>query len=124
MCIRDRAMRGGMLAAARSRSGEGRLLGSLHRMYELGDPPDYEPDPESSVTRRAEREGRDPLDLAYDLLLGDGGRAFLYLPFLNYLDGNLDAAGEMLAHPHTVVGLADDGVGMGEHLPGLSLIHI
>ena len=111
--MREPGMRGRILAAARSRSGEARLLGSLHRMYELGDPPDYEPDPESSVTRRAERDGRDPLDLAYDLLLADGGRAFLYLPFLNYLDGNLDAAGEMLAHPHTVVGLADGGAHVG-----------
>ena len=111
--MREPAMRERTLAAARSRGGEGRLLGSLHRMYELGDPPDYEPDPESSVTRRAERDGRDPLDLAYDLLLADGGRAFLYLPFLNYLDGNLDAAGEMLAHPHTVVGLADGGAHVG-----------
>ena len=32
--------------------------------------------------------------------------SFLYLPFLNYADGNLDAVGEMLAHPNTVVGLA------------------
>jgi N-acyl-D-aspartate/D-glutamate deacylase len=102
-----------VLAAARSRDGEGRLLQALHRMYPLGDPPDYEPDPESSVSRRAERDGRDPLDLAYDLLLADAGRAFLYLPFLNYLDGNLDAAGEMLAHPHTVVGLADGGAHVG-----------
>ncbi|MGH8985007.1 MAG: amidohydrolase family protein, partial [Acidimicrobiia bacterium] len=102
-----------VLAAARSRQGEGRLLHALHRMYELGDPPHYEPDPESSISRRAEREGRDPLDLAYDLLLADGGRAFLYLPFLNYLDGNLDAAGEMLAHPHTVVGLGDGGAHVG-----------
>ena len=31
--------------------------------------------------------------------LADGGRAFLYLPFLNYADGNLDAVGEMLAPP-------------------------
>jgi N-acyl-D-aspartate/D-glutamate deacylase len=35
------------------------------------------------------------------------------VPILNYADGNLDAAGEMLAHPHTVVGLADGGAHVG-----------
>ncbi|HEX6569624.1 MAG TPA: amidohydrolase family protein, partial [Acidimicrobiales bacterium] len=99
--------------ADRARKLGGRLIQALDRMHELGDPPDYEPDPATSVARRAERAGVDPLDLAYDLLLGDGGRAFLYLPMLNYADGNLDAAGEMLAHPHTVVGLADGGAHVG-----------
>jgi N-acyl-D-aspartate/D-glutamate deacylase len=32
---------------------------------------------------------------------------------LNYDDGNLDAAGEMLAHEHTVVGLGDGGAHVG-----------
>jgi N-acyl-D-aspartate/D-glutamate deacylase len=91
----------------------GRLLQNTEVMYELGDPPNYEPDPSDSIARRAEREGRDPLELVYDLLLGDGGRAFLYVPLLNYTAGNLDAAGEMLAHDHTVVGLADGGAHLG-----------
>ncbi|MFP3907949.1 MAG: amidohydrolase family protein, partial [Acidimicrobiales bacterium] len=34
-------------------------------------------------------------------------------PFLNYAEGNLDAVGEMLAHPHTVPGLADGGAHVG-----------
>ncbi|HLM65120.1 MAG TPA: amidohydrolase family protein [Acidimicrobiales bacterium] len=116
----DPAFRDRVLAAehaaeeAQSRRGHaGRLIRGLDRMYELGDPPDYEPDPATSIARRAEREGLDPLELAYDLLLADGGRAFLYVPILNYADGNLDAAGEMLAHPHTVVGLADGGAHVG-----------
>jgi N-acyl-D-aspartate/D-glutamate deacylase len=109
--VRDR-----LLDAARAQRAArpgGGLLQGLDRMYELGDPPDYEPDPDASVARRAERQGRDPLELAYDLLVGDGGRSFLYLPLLNYPDGNLDATGEMLAHPHTVVGLADGGAHVG-----------
>ena len=48
-----------------------------------------------------------------DLLLGAGGTALLYLPILNYADGNLDAVGEMLAHPHTVPGLGDGGAHVG-----------
>ncbi len=82
--------------AARAERLGGRLISSLHRMYELGDPPDYEPDPATSIARRAQQAGVEPFALAYDLLLADGGHAFLYLPMLNYADGNLDAAGEML----------------------------
>jgi len=92
---------------------EGRLLQSFANIFELGDPPDYEPTAASSLAARAERERRAPLDLAYDLLLADGGRGFLYLPLLNYRDGNLDPAGEMLAHPNTVVGLGDGGAHVG-----------
>ena len=46
-------------------------------------------------------------------MLRNGGRSFLYIPFLNYVDGNLDAVGEMLAHPNTVIGLADGGAHLG-----------
>ena len=91
----------------------GMLIRAFHRMYELGDPPDYEPDRSTSIAARAEREGRDAVDLAYDIMVGSGGRAFLYLPSLNYADGNLDAVGEMLAHEHTVVGLGDGGAHVG-----------
>ena len=35
------------------------------------------------------------------------------MPILNYADGNLDAVGEMLAHPHTVPGLSDGGAHVG-----------
>ena len=79
----------------------------------LGDPPDYEPQTPASISERARREGRDPLNLAYDLLLADEGRGMLYRPVLNYEDGNLDAAGAMLADDHTVVGLGDGGAHVG-----------
>ena len=91
----------------------GRLLEGFGSMYELGDPPDYEPDPATSIAARAERSGVDPLELAYDHLVADGGRAFFYVPLLNYADGNLDATVEMLAHPHTVPGLGDGGAHLG-----------
>jgi N-acyl-D-aspartate/D-glutamate deacylase len=113
----DPSFRDRLVAAARARRDEGgrggRLLEGFADMYELGDPPDYEPDPATSVAARAERDGVDPIDLAYDLVTADGGRAFLYVPLFNYADGNLDAAGEMLAHPHTVPGLGDGGAHLG-----------
>jgi N-acyl-D-aspartate/D-glutamate deacylase len=95
------------------RSGAGRVLLGFDDMYELGDPPNYEPRHTDSVAERARREGRTPFDLAYDLLLTDGGRGMLYRPVLNYEDGNLDAAGEMLADDHSVVGLGDGGAHVG-----------
>ena len=94
-------------------SRAGRVLQGFDEMFELGDPPDYEPDASLSVAQRARREGRAPLDLAYDLLLADAGRGMLYRPILNYEDGSLDAAGEMLADDHTVVGLGDGGAHVG-----------
>ena len=113
----DHAFRRRVLdAGASPRDGSkigGSLLHAFHRMFELGDTPDYEPDRESSIAARAAREGRDPLDLAYDVLLRDGGKGFLYLPSLNYADGNLDAVGEMLADPNSVVGLGDGGAHVG-----------
>jgi N-acyl-D-aspartate/D-glutamate deacylase len=87
--------------------------GSLSKVFALGDPPDYEPGPDDSVAARASRSGVDPVSLYVDLLLADEGRALLYTPFLNYADGNLDAAAELIAHPRTVAGLGDGGAHVG-----------
>jgi N-acyl-D-aspartate/D-glutamate deacylase len=83
------------------------------RVYPLGDPPDYEPDPSGSVAAEAARAGTTPETVAYDHLLADGGRGFLYVPFLNYADGNLDAVRSMLEDEHSVVGLGDGGAHVG-----------
>jgi N-acyl-D-aspartate/D-glutamate deacylase len=101
------------LLAANAGDRGARVLQAFDHMFELGDPPDYEPARDTNIVARAAREGRDPLDLACELLARDQGRTFLYVPFLNYRDGNLDAVGEMLAHPHTVIGLADGGAHVG-----------
>jgi N-acyl-D-aspartate/D-glutamate deacylase len=85
----------------------------LERIFELGDPPQYEPTADDSLAARAQRAGVDVHALYVDLLLADEGRALLYLPFLNYFDGNLDAAAEMMAHPRTVPGLSDGGAHVG-----------
>ena len=69
------------------------------KAFPLGDPPNYEPDPSTSIAARAAREGRDVYDLYYDLLMEDNGHALVMRPLLNYTDSNLDAVREMLLHP-------------------------
>jgi N-acyl-D-aspartate/D-glutamate deacylase len=83
------------------------------RLFPLGEVPDYEPAAETSVAHRAAAQGVEPAALLLDLLAEDDGRAFLYTPFSNYADGNLDACGEMLAHPDTIFGLGDGGAHVG-----------
>ncbi|MGJ5049886.1 N-acyl-D-amino-acid deacylase family protein [Bradyrhizobium oligotrophicum] len=83
------------------------------KMYLLGDPPDYEQPPERSLGAQARARGCRPEELAYDAMLTDGGRGMLYVPFLNYADGNLDATYEMLRDPRSVPGLSDGGAHCG-----------
>jgi N-acyl-D-aspartate/D-glutamate deacylase len=83
------------------------------KMYLLGDPPDYEQPLENALGAQARRQGRQPEELAYDAMLSDQGRGMLYVPFLNYIDGNLDAVREMLCDPHSVPGLSDGGAHCG-----------
>ncbi|MGJ5176176.1 N-acyl-D-amino-acid deacylase family protein [Bradyrhizobium oligotrophicum] len=83
------------------------------KMYLLGDPPDYEQPPEQALGAQARARGCRPEELAYDAMLSDQGRGMLYVPFLNYADGNLDATYEMLRDPRSVPGLSDGGAHCG-----------
>ncbi|SPP99306.1 MULTISPECIES: N-acyl-D-amino-acid deacylase family protein [Bradyrhizobium] len=83
------------------------------KMFLLGDPPDYEQPPENALGPQARKQGRQPEELAYDAMLSDEGRGMLYVPFLNYSDGNLDATREMLLDPQSVPGLSDGGAHCG-----------
>jgi N-acyl-D-aspartate/D-glutamate deacylase len=90
-----------------------KLINKFHLMYVLGDPPQYEPDPADSVAATAERSGVEAAELAYDLLLRNGGRDFLYMPILNFADGNLDVVRDQLLHEAAVPGLSDGGAHVG-----------
>jgi N-acyl-D-aspartate/D-glutamate deacylase len=83
-------------------------------MYPLdAERPDYEPDAEDTVAARAARSGASPEMVALDHMLSGDGRGMLYVPFLNYAEGSLDAVHEMIVHPDTVPGLSDGGAHVG-----------
>lgn len=90
-----------------------RLIQQFDLMFPFGDPPDYEPDPSTSIAAEAARRGVDAAELAYDVITETDGKGFLYLPFLNWANGNLDAVGEQLAHPASIPGLSDGGAHVG-----------
>jgi len=79
------------------------------RTYILGDPPNYEPEPENSIAELAKRQGRNPREIAYEIMLEEEGTRFLMYCFLGYADGDLSAIQEMLVHPQTVIGGSDGG---------------
>jgi N-acyl-D-aspartate/D-glutamate deacylase len=107
-------MRAEILAAQTAEKDRSRLGGNLiHKfalMYELTDPPNYEPPASASIAARAAASGVAPVELAYDLVAGG---AMLYLTSANYVDGDLGAVHEMLTHPRTVPGLSDGGAHVG-----------
>jgi N-acyl-D-aspartate/D-glutamate deacylase len=103
------------------------LRSNLHKLFPLGDPPDYEPPAERSITALAESQSRRTDEVLYDLMLQRDGRELLYLPVLDYSHCNLDAVREMLVHPATVLGLGDGGAHCGvlcdASLPTFMLTH-
>ena len=109
--LRDPLLRARLLVEIEALQGDsmGLRLTAFDRIFPFGDPPDYEPAASSSLAAQAVSRGVSAAELAYDLLLEDEGRAFLFAPFANYADYNLDACREMLDDPNTVVGLGDGG---------------
>jgi N-acyl-D-aspartate/D-glutamate deacylase len=84
-------------------------VNTWEKIFPLGDRPDYEPAPESSIAAQAARQGRSPDEVAYDLLMQRGGRNILYRPIINYAAGDLEAVKTMMTDRHTIMGLGDGG---------------
>jgi len=89
------------------------ILFGFQMMFPLGDPPEYEPAPEKSVAAIAERTGKSPQEVAYDTMMENGGRGFVYLPLLGYARGDLEPIREMMLHPQSVFSLSDGGAHCG-----------
>ena len=128
--LQDPAVRARIIEASTGRPLAGLeafMAANLDKLFPLGDPPDYEPDPSTSIAAVAASEGRAPLEVAYDMMLRNDGTELLYLPMLGYVNGSLDDIGEMLRHPATVLGLGDGGAHCGvlcdASLPTFMLTH-
>ena len=81
--------------------------------FVLGDRPNYEPANEDSLAALAARANVTPMELLYDEIVRGDGTALIYVPVLNYANGNLDHVEEMLRHPWCVPGLSDGGAHVG-----------
>jgi N-acyl-D-aspartate/D-glutamate deacylase len=89
------------------------LMTRFGQIFPMGEPPDYEPAPSTSIAAVAEREGRDPREVALDWLLERDGKALLFAPLVSYGDYNHEAIREMITHPASVLGLSDGGAHCG-----------
>ena len=83
------------------------------RIFPLGDPPEYEPLPETSIAFQSNKLGVTPEELAYDMLMESNATAILYRPLSNYAYGNLDSVFDMMQDPHSLIGLGDGGAHVG-----------
>ena len=113
--LREPAVRAAILSErAPKREGIEAYIGlGLNRIFRLGEPPDYEPAPDQTVAAIAERDGRDPWDLFYDLLLENDGHELLLRPLLGYTNYTQDPIREMVLHPTSALGLGDGGAHVG-----------
>lgn len=81
---------------------EGMFSNPWSHSYVLGDPPNYSPPPEARISAIAERQGRNPREVGYDLMMENNGEGILVFTIAGYANGNLDAIGSMVSHPRTV----------------------
>jgi len=113
--MREPGVRAALLAehGQRTKGMSGIVAQSFHKMFPLGEPPEYEPRPEDSIEARAAAAGVSPVEMAYDLLLERDGRELMLFPLANFTDGDLEVIREMNLSEYTVPGLSDGGAHCG-----------
>ncbi|KCZ55800.1 amidohydrolase [Hyphomonas beringensis] len=89
------------------------MLRSFGKMFQLDETVNYEPTQDRTLEAIAAQRSISPEEAALDLMLEREGRGMLYLPFLNYADGNLEPSREMMLSPATLPGLSDGGAHVG-----------
>lgn len=86
---------------------------SYAQMFRFGNPPNYLPKREDSIEAMAARSNRTAPEIAYDILIEDGGRNFIYMPLVNYYNFDMSTCEAMLANRNTIMGLGDGGAHVG-----------
>jgi N-acyl-D-amino-acid deacylase len=81
--------------------------------FEMDDTFNYEPAQAESIMARAQATGISCAEYAYDLLMKDDGKGFIYLPILNYADGNLNFLESLQTSDDCVNSLSDGGAHCG-----------
>ena len=89
------------------------IVNAYGKMFKLGEPANYEPDPDDSFESIGKRSTKSPQAIAYEVMLEKEGRALIYHPLFNYLPGDLSLVEKMLKHPFTIAGLGDAGAHCG-----------
>ena len=89
------------------------VAGGWPVQFEMDDAFNYEPKMDESIMARAVAAGVSPAEYAYDLLMKDGGKGFIYFPILNYRDGNLNFLEALQESDDCVNSLSDGGAHCG-----------
>ena len=79
------------------------------RMFHFSTPLNYTPSREDSITAIAQRTGRTPQEVAYDMLIADDSKGFIFACLVNYANYDLEAVKEMYSRQHVIPGLSDGG---------------
>jgi N-acyl-D-aspartate/D-glutamate deacylase len=108
--LRDPEFKARVLSEAESVRGGPFHPYSPDRMFELGDYPDYEPDPATdSIAARAAQAGVSSMAYAYDVMTAGDGDGFLYTAIANYRPGDFSLTRQLLTTENILVSLADGG---------------
>lgn len=109
--MRDPEVRARMLADDPIEFNTWSLLPRIgyERMFRFADPLNYTPARSDALDAIAEREGRTPQEVAYDIMIEDGGHNFILACLVNYADYNLDCVKHMYAQEQVIPGLSDGG---------------
>ena len=89
------------------------IAGGWFAQFEMGPDFNYEPTQADTIATRAAAAGVTGAEYAYDLLMKDEGKGFIYFPILNYRDGNLNFLEDLQEADDTVNSLSDGGAHCG-----------